>query len=1268
MSVVDRQALEGIAAEFAARFPDPSLAQQVIVKVGLPRERQPGWTGTLSALAWWTEVIQQLEVGAVSQDWLVRLEAAAAFCVSSVADGDGLQPSATGEPNRLTVGSVSAPGGQATGVNYGIISVEMPRRAAAFVTIEEHLMSWMAPGALHHHRATLVGRKAQLHRLLEDLDPAAQRVRVVLVTGPGGRGKSRLALESLRQAANRWPDVTALVLQEQATLDGIALAELPSGPTSVLVEDAHRHSEQQLLSLLAHARKTTGMVLVLTTRGVHHTAVKHAVYRSGLDGQHDVIELERLDIGAARKLVDELLADGPKLPDAFVEHLAREGCDCPLIPVVAVELARRGKLTPGPLSHDQQFRSGVLHAFTDEIVGRVSGGVDQQTATRFLKWVCAIAPFRVKDHDLLDTIAMRVGALPDDLVTIRHALREAHVLVEANGRARVLPEILADEILATAAAVGDQDTGFAGRVWRELGQTSARWQLVTNLAEVSWRLSETGGPDVFGPVWSDVATQVDLAKLAEVEAFLAEVDLLAEVQPVRLYSLLDQLLPTLPPVHRPPSLPSEQDPAARKVETVLDRAAPLLARCAVANPTLLGGALDHLHRLALVDGRPVHQTPDHPVLLVCERLTSNDRSGFLATAGTVVSRVEAWLAAPDPTDAVRTPLFALGPLVAKSGLRTGWHRDGIALNPYKIHSDAIGDLRRRIRVLLVREGCGTSLRRTCEAVELLGAALHEPVQYVGMTVTHDDILSWEAEDLATLEAMSKIARMTVEPLVRRRLRGEVSWHATRAKSGAVRTAALTLVTELDEHDEDDLTAALLGAPDLLLPTRRGIPVPVGGAPYAEETPGTLAEQRSKARAVVWAAVAATLWDEHDAAGIVATVDERLGTIGAIRPPNRPAPGAWMLLQHVCETRPQQIRDLVHAAVGLPEGPLDDHLHVVFDAWTRHDLDAFSLALPDLLQGRPGVRRAAARGFALGWSALDTRLEAIQMEALRTGDPDLRDQLVAGTAPQLRKDPAGTAQILVDIADDAPWGITQALRAAGDYELEKWADTLGGEAAAAVLNLTQRVGWDDTNIQNLVAGITRRLPTQVLSALTALAMENNRAPDVTGLPEALDRHPAVIATWLRQLILIDLRPRTLLQDLLLAAFSRSPADGAEQALLDVAETAELGQLAHLVRGLRQCEELVITRPKLVTAILERADVATPTDIGEEIRARLRDMAHPAFWLFGDSEAPPKLVHHRDRTAEHAEDETLPPTTRAFYRDTAEWLDAVIADHLRTSEHE
>ncbi|CUU56572.1 AAA ATPase domain-containing protein [Parafrankia irregularis] len=1261
---------EEIAAVFAARFPDPLSAQQVIAQVGLPRERQPGWTAALPALAWWIETIRLLAAGAVGPDWPSRLETAAAAFPQSAAAGDESQSSTAGEQIGVAIGNVSAPSGQATGVNNGTINFyaghEVPRRPPAFLPVAEHLASWLAPDAIHHHRATLVGRESQLRRLLDDLDPVGERVRVVLVTGPGGRGKSRLALEALRRAADRWPEVPALVLQEEATLDGIALAELPDGAASILVEDVHKRSEAHLLSLLAQAKKTPGTVLILTTRGLHHAAVNQAVHRAGLDGDRDVIELTTLDLRAAQMLVDELVADGPPLPDVFVEHLARVGCDCPLVAVVAVELARRDKLAPVPLALDQGFRDEVLLAFSDEIAGRVPEGIDQPTATRFLKYVCAIAPFRVNDHDLYDKIATLAKAPPEDLVTIRHAFREAHVLVEAHGQAWVRPEIVADEVLARAAAVGGHDSGFALRVWRALSETSSRWSLVANLAEVSWRLSETDGPDIFEPVWLDVVAQIDLTDLVEIHAFLTRATILAEVQPTRLFSLLDQLLAMLTPVQRPLGM---HDLAARQVEKALDQAVPLLARCVAAKPALLAGALDHLCALALVDGRPVHQTPDHPVRLVTERLTTMDRPGSVTAARTAIEKVEAWSAKPDPLDAVRTPLFALESLVAKSAMSTVWHRDGIKLLPYLISPDKTADLRRRIRTLLIREGTGPSLRRTCEAVDLLGAALHEPAQYVGMTVTLDNILAWESEDLATLGAMSEIAEAATEPLVRRRLRDQVSWHATRARSQAVRTAALTLVTELDEHPEDDLTAALLGAPDVLLPSRRGIPVPTGGTPRADEDLGIRAEQRWQALATMWATVATALWAEHDAAGIIETLNERLRKIDQVQPAERAAPGARPLLQHLCQAWPDRLRDLANAAIGLADGPLDDYLYVVFDAWARHDSDTFSLAIPTLLHGRSGVRRAAARGFTLGWSELDTRFEMIQIEALRAGDPDLRDQLAAGTAPQLRRDPAGTAQLLADVARDAPWGITQALQAAGNYDLEAWGGTLDNEAALAILNLTQLIGWDDTNIQCLVASIARRLPAQVLTALTALGIEDSRAPDVVGLPEALDQHPTEIAAWLRRLTLTDLRPWTLLPGLVLTVLGSRPTDGAELALVDVVETAELKQLARLLRGLRQCDGLVIARPNFVSAVLARIGAAPPTELTDEIDARLRDMLHPTFWsLSRPGEAPQELVYHREQTAERARDEALPVETKAFYMSGLKWLEAAIAAETKTGDDE
>jgi hypothetical protein len=1257
VSVPDGLPPEEIATRLAASFPQQLSAQQVLARAGLPLARQPGWTQGMSAIAWWTEAVRLLEVGAISPDWRRRLDAAA---TAYLADLEGTRDlPAVIEQNSLVIESVSAPGGFAVGANNGSINVQTAAsRVAAFVTVADYLVSWLDPHRIHHHRAALVGRDAELERLLKDLDPAGRGVSVVLLTGPGGRGKSRLALEALRQAADRWPYVPALVLREGATLDAAAVAELPDGPARLLVEDAHRHSEQHLMALLAHAMKTAGVV-ILTTRGIHHPALKQAVYRAGVVGKDDVIEVGQLDRQATYQLVDELVAGDRRLPDAFLEHLAYQAIDCPFIAVVAVGLAYGEKLDSGPLALDHEFGKAIVHAFADELVGTVPVGIDPQVATRFLRCICAVAPFPVADDALFSKIADFVKASVEDLDAIWQALRDAHVLVEAAGQERVLPELLADEILFTAVREGSR--GFVRRVWQALGQTSARSQLVVNLAEASWRLGASDGSDVYEPVWSDLTGQLDRTNLAAVDEFLAEADVLAEVQAARLGGLLGDILAALPKVRRQPRPWSHSDPAAREVEKVLDRAAQLLTRCAISNPALLADVLDQLWSLAPIDARPLNQTPEHPVRLVRERLASWDRP---AAPTVVVTRVEAWLAVPDPTDAVWTPLFALEPLIAKSGMQTGWRRDAITFDPYRIVPAATGDLRRRIRDILVHTGCGDFLHRAHEAVELLGSTLDPPTQFAGMKVTADDVLAWESDDLETLHAMTTVAGATTEPLIRRTLRGRVAWHATRAQSDAVRGAALALVTELDEHPEDDLTEALLGAPDHLLPSRRGVSLPTGRAPYAEEDLGMVLEQRMQAYDTLRAGVATALWGSHDAQGVIATIHERLCTIGSVRASAHPAPGAGPLLRQICQTRPDQIAALVDAAVNLPENSLDDHLHEVLNSWAWHDIDTFCSMLPNLLQSRTGVRRATARGFAFEWSALDPRLEAHQMEALRVGDPTLRDQLAAGMAPQLRRTPAATARSLAAFADDASWGITQALQAAGSYDLATWALTLDDEASAAVLDLTQRIGWDDANIQHLVSGIARRLPAPALDALTALAVATRHAPNVAGLPEALDQHPTEIATWIRGLLAGDVPPRMMFADLLLTAFGTSLTDGAEHALLRVVETADSDQLAHLVRGLRLCDGLVIARPNLVTAILDRAQGTTPADISAEINARLRDLAHPAFWSTAHrGEAAPELLHHRDRIAGHARNETLPAATRAFYRNTAEWLEGVIAREMR-----
>jgi hypothetical protein len=335
----------------------------------------------------------------------------------------------------------------------------------AFLGLDEHFAPTLDAAAVLHHRAALVSRDDVLAALDAALDPAEAAPRIVLIIGPGGRGKTRLALEALRHVEDAHPTVPVLVHQERRPLDSAALAEPPSDSAVVLTEDAHR-APMGLIPLVSYTKYTAGTKLVIITHATGVGEVRAVLQRAGFDtGQILEIPVEPLKLGAAQALVDALAAEGPPLSAEFDEFLAAEGRDTPLIPVVAISMARAGRLARGPLALDQGFRDEILRAYADVTAGDVRGW-PKPNVRGVLATVAAVAPLPSSASDeFFDAVASVAGISRADLLAIVATLIERGVIVERGEQLRVGPDVLAGEVLGLAAVVRGRDTGLVRPLW-----------------------------------------------------------------------------------------------------------------------------------------------------------------------------------------------------------------------------------------------------------------------------------------------------------------------------------------------------------------------------------------------------------------------------------------------------------------------------------------------------------------------------------------------------------------------------------------------------------------------------------------------------------------------------------------------------------------------------------------------------------------------------------------------------------------------------------
>ena len=700
----------------------------------------------------------------------------------------------------------------------------------AFVTLDQFVAFGLDPIAPLNDRGPLAGRQDELDAVISATDRQTSWPSVVLVSGPGGCGKTRLLREVLLRAQERDPQIPIVVLSRGMPLDAVAIQDLPPEPSIVVVDDAH--ADPSALTLLtSYARQTPGTQLVLATRPIGLAEVKRQVADAYGPEQIYVVQLGLLDQSDAIELVRGLEREaGLDLNWQFANYLADQARHSPHVAVIAINLMAQGQLRDGPAVSDA-LRERVLGRYVDVMAGG-SSGERSEDAQRVLAVYSALGP--LDDGLALESISAALpGLARRRLLTIISDLKDRGVLVQTGDGVRVVPDILADEVLEQESVIAGQDSGFVADLWREFHASHGR-TLLRSLADLDWRLTRRGLPSVIDAVWQDVRTTLLDRDLDTAHEFLNQLGRIATTQPKPFLDVLDELRLRLDRIDGPHlhdenptgtaahdrqtpapigQLPSRAEYWLDPVEPdqIRDQLASLYGQCAVAEPALLEAALDALWALRRTNNIRAN-SGSHPERVVTEIIANLGNRPEQSFPDRILDRVTHWISEPAFESDTATPLFPLAGLVVKQSMsfRQSSSRE-FQIRGYFVEPADVASLRRRIRGLLTSVATGEDLRRVSAAIVLLGAMLRPPHENTALSPTTVQILGWADDDLETVAALRSIAGQTSRAVVRRHVRGQLGWTAERAESIPVRHAALQLVIELDDRAEDDLADLLLSA-------------------------------------------------------------------------------------------------------------------------------------------------------------------------------------------------------------------------------------------------------------------------------------------------------------------------------------------------------------------------------------------------------------------------------------------------------------------------
>lgn len=821
--------------------------------------------------------------------------------------------------------------------NYEIREGQLAAGASVFVAAENFFAPFLRPGRLFNHRHPLVGRE----KTLQELDAFIKSNAVVaLLLGRGGIGKSRVLCEWGRQFADKWPGYRLLFLQEEVELNSDALAQLPTAPCVVVVDDAHRHNDIGLLLKAAQNRKQP-LKVVLSLRpygcdNVDAVFVRTGIAQSEVFKISELTELEKEDL---LKLAASIL---PQEKQIYAELLVSLAKDSPLVLTVGAELLAREEISPRLIAETEEFRREVLERFTDITTGSVVNDLIEPRVCRILlALIAATSPVRPENRYWVTKAAGFLDIDAPVLLSALGRLEKAGILLRRGRIVRITPDVLSDYILHSACinAVG-RPTLFADQVFHAFADTHGA-NILRHLAELDWRLGRASSINIMDGIWKFLEDKLRTGTMDVCFNILNQLEEAAYFAPGPVLHLLEVARHINP-------LPGPLDKlVSTNWRKYFNRTAPKIIKNITYNLEYLPYCCELLWSMGRDDPRPINSYTEHPVRILTD-LASYNYYKPVAFHRVLLQQAERWLQEPGAFEHAYSPLVILDALLAKEGHDVKSAGPNFVLRSFPVSYEHTRDIRLQALELLRQIGLSDNIKVVLEGMRSLSEAFRPPFGIYGRRVTEEEKRQWDEQRFKVLEILKQAAEKQSHPIIHVKLYADINskmffGHLTEKE----KAAAQEIKANIANNFEFRITRALWNSYDIW--DRK--------LDFKEREKEITIEVQSVAKE--WADRIA-----HSEAGYY-DLNRRLQELQD----SGVSPNAGYFIAQLVEQTPAMTEQWTGMLLLEPDAPLAAYLHLILSSLRRRNPRCFSALVQRILDNQIiSHYQTLASGYAYqGWT-------------------------------------------------------------------------------------------------------------------------------------------------------------------------------------------------------------------------------------------------------------------------------------------------------------